>query len=493
MPAYVRMSPLLLRVLAVLFVAAGAAVGAALLLGRGDDSGERRLVPGAGTVPKAGDDGGAYDPLAYTESREKQLSQAAARGHAHVIYAKSPGGARASAARTARYRPLIERVASDSKLDADTLEAIVLLESAGRPDAAADPQLEGAVGLTQILAETGRGLLRMRIDPATARRLSRSIARATYRGAGGTVKRLRERRRQVDERFDPEKAIRATGRYLTFARGELGRDDLAVVSYHMGVGNLQNALSAYGDDDISYARLYFDSTPLKHAKAWDKLARLGDDSSTYLWRVGAAREIMRLYRDDPAMLDRLSRLQNAKNSAEEVLHPRGRTKRFTTPGDLRRAYRSEVIVGLPRARLKRRGIRIDAQMGELARRIDSPARTYRGLRPAALALLEYLGAGVKAISGREPLVLTSTVRDQRYQRLLISGNREATRNYSLHTTGWAFDILRRYESRSQGLAFEFMLGRLQSYDMIAWVREPAAIHVTVSPRASELVGRVGGG
>jgi len=32
-----------------------------------------------------------------------------------------------------------------------------------------------------------------------------------------------------------------------------------------------------------------------------------------------------------------------------------------------------------------------------------------------------------------------------------------------------------------------MLGRLQSLDLIAWVREPAAIHVTVSAGAKSLL------
>jgi hypothetical protein len=78
------------------------------------------------------------------------------------------------------------------------------------------------------------------------------------------------------------------------------------------------------------------------------------------------------------------------------------------------------------------------------------------------------------------------VRDERYQRLLLARNLEATPNYSLHTTGWAFDILRRYRSRKQALAFEFLLERLQSHDLIAWVRESAAIHVTVSADAQRL-------
>ncbi len=255
----------------------------------------------------------------------------------------------------------------------------------------------------------------------------------------------------------------------------------------MGIGNVQSALRDYGEDDISYVRLYFDSTPLKHADAYRRLATLGDDSATYLWRVEAAREIMRLYRTDPAQLDRIAALQTAKNSAEEVLHPPDETESFATPSDLRAAYDDHRIVALRPATLAQYGLAIDPGMGELAPRLGgSAATTYRGLRPTALALLAYIGAGVKAIAAGPPLVVTSSVRDARYQRLLRADNSEATPNYSLHTTGWAFDILRRYRSRAQALAFEFMLERLQSYDLIAWVREPAAIHVTVSADARRL-------
>ena len=76
-------------------------------------------------------------------------------------------------------------------------------------------------------------------------------------------------------------------------------------------------------------------------------------------------------------------------------------------------------------------------------------------------------------------MVTSTVRDARYQRVLASRDLEATHNYSLHTTGYAFDIARMYRSRSQALAFQFVLDRLSALGLIAWVREPQAIHVTV--------------
>ena len=64
---------------------------------------------------------------------------------------------------------------------------------------------------------------------------------------------------------------------------------------------------------------------------------------------------------------------------------------------------------------------------------------------------------------------------------------EATRKFSLHTTGYAFDILRRYRTRSQARAFQFMLDRLTALDLIAWAAEPDAIHVTVSSDAKVLL------
>src|SRR5437763_1069653 len=79
-------------------------------------------------------------------------------------------------------------------------------------------------------------------------------------------------RERVGERFDPAKALAATGRYLALARRRLGRQDLAFVSYHMGIGNLESVLRAYGRGRVPYAQLYFDSTPLRHAAAYRRLA-----------------------------------------------------------------------------------------------------------------------------------------------------------------------------------------------------------------------------
>jgi hypothetical protein len=126
-------------------------------------------------------------------------------------------------------------------------------------------------------------------------------------------------------------------------------------------------------------------------------------------------------------------------------------------------------------------------MGELAPKLGQAPSLYEGLRPEALATALYIGAEVRALSGQAPLVVTSTVRDDAYQKLLVARNREATRNFSLHTTGWAFDIARQYRSKVHARAFQFVLDRLQVLDAIAWAREPDAIHITAAPEGKALL------
>lgn len=478
LPARSTTLALLLALCAALLAACG---------GGGDDARSDARTTPAVTAEQAP----IGDPLAWSPERSDDDAKRAAEGLAHVLYAKSPGGAPASAARTAAFRDDVEQAAERHGQDPDVLEAIVLLESAGRPEAQAG-DLEGAVGLTQILAETGQSLLAMRIDLAASARFARRTARAERRGRGKTVRRLRAQRRRVDERFDPAKALDAAARYLAISRERLGRDDLAVVGYHMGIGNVQTALARFGEGTVPYAELFFASTPLRHRAAFQFLRSLGDDSSTYLWRVRAARQIMRLHRDDPDELARRSGLQIARNSAEQVLHPPDRSVAYATPDDLERAYEDGDIVKLPTAYLALHGVSPSPKMGELAKLVKAPRSRYRGLRREALATLAYLGARVKAISGaRRPLFLTSTVRDARYQEALLKRNVQAVADYSLHTTGFAFDFARDYSSRSQAEAVQFVLDRLTALNLIAYVVEPGAIHVTVAKDAERLMEPLG--
>jgi hypothetical protein len=462
-----RPRPRLALAVAAIFVA-GIAIG--VLLSRGDEP-----------PPLAPARGPAGDPLAWRPGQDATFEQRAASGESHVLFAKSPGGVAATARRVERWRPLVAASAARHGVSPDDLEALVFLESAGRPEACASDDLSGACGLTQILAETATSLLGMRVDLAASRRLTKQIRRADRRGRPRVAARLRARRRVVDQRFAPRRAIEGAGRYLEFARGRLRRQDLALESYHMGIGNLEAALAAYGRARIPYAQLYFDSTPLRHARAYKRLAALGDDSATYLWRLYAARTIMALHRSNRAELDRLIELHSQKATSEEVLHPRDHTEVFADAD----AIDDADLVSLP-ANAAELHLRIDRGMGALAPKLGEERSVYRALRPEALAMLLYIAAGTHEIAGGGTLNVTSTVRDLRYQSRLVRSNIQATRAYSLHTTGFAFDIERSYRSRRQALAFQFMLDRLQALDMIAYAVEPDAIHVTVSSDAKVL-------
>ena len=392
------------------------------------------------------------DPYAYESGREDEFAKRAAAGHSHVVYAKSPGGVLATAHRVEAFRDEIEDAADDAGVDADLIEGMVLLESAGRPDARTSDDLEGAVGLTQILAETGANLLDMQVDVRASDRLTRRLANARDRREADHI---RARRRVVDERFDPSKALAATGRYLKLAKDEFGREDLAVVSYHMGIGNLQNVLAAYGDDDAGYAQVFFDTAPNQHPRAYRLLAGLGDDSKTYLWRVLASHEVMRLYRDDSARLERLARLHSGAPSGELMLHPPGRTKVFETEDDLTEGYlRGEL-----------RPVPDEPARNGLHRSPRIPDELLWGLRPRAFELAVYMARGVRKVSGTNAaLTITRMVRP----------------GPGVHATGWAFDVSRRYRSDAQAEAFQYMLDRLQALNLIAWVRDSDAIHITAS-------------
>jgi hypothetical protein len=412
------------------------------------------------------------------------LSRAASHGLDRGLFTSSPGGIVATSARVARWRPLIARAARGSGFSSRLLEGLVFVESSGRPDVLAGGDVSAATGLTQIVAATGRQFLHMHVNVGKSRQLTRRIYGAELRGHRVRAHQLAVRRRHVDERFAPMKSLRATVRYLTSARGYLGRDDLAFESYHMGIGNLQRVIAAYGSRRPSYASLYFGSSPDSHAAAWRRLATLGDMSRDYYWKVLAAERVMHLYRHDPAALAYEARLQARKSSSEEVMHPRSATPRFATPNDLARAWKNHVLRAIPRD-ARRTHISLGVSFGQEAHKLGRSRRLYRGLRPQALDVLLYIGRRVHELSGtRRPLIVTSAVRDNRYQRVLMNVNANAARSYSIHTTGYAFDIARTYASERQAAAFQFVLERLQAVNAIAYIREASAIHIAVASDAA---------
>jgi hypothetical protein len=396
----------------------------------GGSEGPKTLVPGGGNLP------GEYDPLAYDSDREDELAQRATTGLSDVVYEKSPGGVVATARRTARWRPLVDRAAHAYGADPDTLEAIVFLESAGRPDVIAGGDLEGAVGLTQILASTATDLLGLHVDLGRSRSLTARIDEAT---TDKQARRLERARRRSDQRFDPKYALEAAARYLQMAQKKFGREDLAVATYHMGMGNLDTILKRYGDDDPSYTRLYFDTAPRRKPSAYQLLSSLGDDSSTYYWKVRAAREMMGLYRRDRTGLEHLEALDDDGGAGERRLYPKG----------------------VPESESKRRDP--PKYLAPLGINLSGSAMRDYAPDPWTESVLVYLGAGTRAISNETPLTIRSA-------------------------HGIRIDVSRHYKSRTQALAFEYLLDRLQAWNLIAWGRGGNTLAIVAGPDAAKVLG-----
>lgn len=485
----------------------------------GDGGDDLAGVPVAPTPPKPPPgapsvrdrDVAEIDPLAYDPDEEAELMRRGRDGLAHVLFAKSPGGAVATAARVARWKPLVARAAVRHDVNPRTLQALIFLESAGRPDIAAGGNPDSAVGLAQILPGTATGLLGMRVDLGRSLEIAARIPR--YRHLAATARKPRRRaaarrraeallreRPRIDERYDPAKSIDGAARYLAYAEDKLGRPDLAAASYHMGIGNLQDVIAAYvrprkltGSTrrtvrryGITYARLYYDSSPTRNAAAFRRLYGLGDDSRHYLFKLDAADVIMRLHASGSELLPRIAALQTAKASAENLLRPPDRFPPYEDAADLRKAYAKGELIALPNEP-RRLGYRMERGMGSLARRIGERRALFRGLRPEALATLLYITKEVRKIAGGSHLKVTSTVRDLRYQNALVGVNAQATRSFSLHTTGYAVDVSRDFRNVREERAFVHVLERLRAHNVVDFVFEPGAIHFTVGPEGERLM------
>jgi Transglycosylase SLT domain len=459
----------------VLIAGSAAVLVVAAIISATSGGGLPRLpLPGIGRPARGG------DPFAYSSSRSGDFTARAIAGNGHVLFTQSPGGVLATAARVARFRGLIDSAVAGSGIDPNLLEGMVFVESAGRPDVIAGNDLADAAGVTQILAETGQSLLGMHIDLAQSRRLTAEMVVADARGQGPRVLRLVRRRAQVDDRFDPRKALAATVRYLRLAERRFGRADLAVVSYHMGIGNLQQVLERYdGGKAVPYVQLYFDTAPDRHASTFDLLSSFGDQSSLYYWRVMGAVQIMHLWRVDRPALVRLASLQTASDTNALVLHPPDRTGSYADPAALYRAYSDRTLVRLP-SNAQQLGLQYDRSIGALARRAGGVPALYRGLRAPALDLLVELADRVRSLCRCAPLQVAAAVTDRRYADVVGDGDLAPT-------TGYTFQIARRYVSRAQPLAFQATLDRLQALNLIAWLRTPQVIEITVASDASQVI------
>ena len=420
----------------------------------------------------------ALDVPAAPDYPADALGVAAARGLARNFFVATRAGILATASRVDGWRKLVHRAAADLPLDPTLLEAVVYVESSGNAGAIAGNRS----GLTQLTPGQARQA-GLRVNVRRSSRLTREIGWWVHHGNRREARKLARLRARVDQRFKPLLELRATGRLLEGGTRRLGRVDLAIASLHLGVSGLAGTVARYGGRDVSYADLYFGSAPDRRPVVYRRLTAHGEPAYDYYWHVLAARRVLRLLRGNPARLAWEDAQQHRKSSAEEVLHPRAASHEFRNPRALAAAWRHHRVVRIPAA-TARTHLRV-GPLGELA---PGHRSLYRGLRPGALGVLRLIGAEVHRLAGGS-LHVTSAVRDDRYQRRLMRVNVNAARTYSLHTTGYTFDIDRML-SRRQERALRWALDRLTAMNAVAYITETGCFHVAVSSRAANELGLI---
>ena len=441
---------------------AGALLALAVLLGvRGAHVRAGGPTPSAACAPAR--PGQGIDPLRYDPRARRRSRRGRRRGWPTSSTPSRPGGAVATPRRMARWRPLVEPRRAARAWTPTTLEAIVFLESAGRPDAQAWTDLARRRRPDADPRRDRRGTCWActSTSPASARaRPARIAARA--RGSPRAEARAAPRRPAL-------RPAQGAGRDRPLPDARPARRSAATTwrstATTWASATCSSALAAYGADRdplrAALLRLHAAAPPGGVARA----RGLGDDSSTYLWRVRAARGIMRAYRARPGAA--LARHGGTCRPAASL--GRGGPAPAREHASLRRRRRvratRDATAGPspsdPRGAGAASACASTRAMGELAAAAGGDRRHLPRAAPGRSRCCATSAPGRGRSRRRTAGSVTSTARDTRYQRAWPGTTRRPRTRSPLHTTGWAFDIsraLRLAARRPQ--AFQFLLDRL---------------------------------
>ncbi|MEA2347980.1 MAG: hypothetical protein QOG62_1767 [Thermoleophilaceae bacterium] len=440
---------------------------------------------------------GRSEPFRWSRARDREFLLRGRDGLAHPLYSLTRGGVERTASVMDRLTPFFERAGGRAGVDPGTLAAVVFVESGGRADLTEQPDSAkgraGAAGLTPDVARRDLGL---HVDLGQSSVLTKRIAKLTTLQGKAKDKaaaakfdpeliELRARRRKVDERFEVTKAIDAGAQLLRKGQDALGREDLAVAAYRLGIPAVKHLAAGYGKK-ATYPQIYFESRP-------------GGNLSTYPFLVEAGRQVLDLYQSDPAELYRLATLHGTKAGAEDVLRPPGSPPSYESHNAIADAYDHGELVALPDdpARL---GFEISSDPD--AKRVFGN-ELHRGLRPAALATLIYIAGATRNLAGHDvTLELAGAVKPENQKQMQASaigsvGSAVANAAFVLprkyvrppESTGYSFELARGLPAKDQR-SLDAVLERLQALDVIDVVRDGAADRVTVGDRAAPLLQEV---
>lgn len=387
-----------------------------------------------------------------------------------------------------------------------TQEADLMMESGGRDDAISPSD---ACGVAQWLASTGRAnglsvdakesqrltakinplktqiawyeylaLSNAKIDLPNAPQISQAEAIAQLPTLRTELEFLKEKRRNVDERFVPREAVFAQTRYLVKLYQRFPGLDWLYQAYHGGEGGANRTLKRYlgsgypGNpaDAIRYGNagnrlnweiLYKNITPQTRPDAFDYVYGRSDDHRHYWWKLRVCREAIARYRRDKSAFE------------QEWL--------ALLPG------RSKEVFWYP-----------DAQADSLPKSTDRPAALASGklhiattlfgqevtASPQTLGIMLLVSKWYRANGGKEPLSVDADwlPEDELARRNAFNPSPkivsalppdrvalplEATipSTFDFHTTGLAIDI-RKPQAKRDAKILDYVLGWMEDREMI---------------------------
>jgi len=403
---------------------------------------------------------------------------------------------------TASLQSLFKQAERQSGAPASLIEAIAYLESWGEAKAESP---SGPKGIMQISGATAR-TMGLKVISATRYRVSKERVLVP---AKGKPKNRKPVYRTVtkktpytvtvrDERLSPERAIPAAARYFASMVQKFGSEDWAIFAYHCGQGcvgemmELTRRARGIPKDQLTVPRMFFSNTPAWNRELYQAIQQQmqRDWSPTYYFRIMRAKQLLALYRRDPAAFTSLAQeyrsefvtgMQRAPHRLSVWLKRDDMV--FHNPDDIRVDLGKRLVKALDRPEYLGYSLRILP---------DSPANAeyWSQASPSAIGALAYIAFETRRLfdemKPREkfvPLPVTALVEPEDYTH----GKKEGLS----HTSGQVFDVDYAGLPPAEQESLRFVLNDLGWAGYLGFVEEGRDnMHIGCSPTSRDFFSTV---
>jgi soluble lytic murein transglycosylase-like protein len=400
---------------------------------------------------------------------------------------------------TASLQSLFRQAERQGGAPASLMEAIAYLESWGEAKAESPA---GPKGIMQISGATAR-TMGLRVVAATRYRISKERVLAPAKGKRKATYRTVTRKTPYsvtvrDDRLFPERAIPAASRYVAGMIQKYGSEDWAIFAYHCGQGcvaemmELTRRARGIPKDQLTVPRMFFSNSPSWNRELYQAIQQQmqRDWSPTYYFRILRAKELLALYRRDPANFTSLAQEYRSEfvTGAQRAPHRLSVwLKRddmvFRNPDDIRVDLGRRLVKALDRPEFVGYSLRVLP---------DSPAdmELWSQASPSALGALAYIAFETRRLfddmKAREkfaPLPVTALVEPEEYTR----GKKEGLS----HMSGQVFDVDYSGLPPAEQEALRFVLNDLGWAGYLGFVEEGRDnLHIGCSPTSREFFATV---